>query len=151
MTTKATATLVEGMQFMVDTGTGHSFAVDGALEVGGKHGGPRPMELVAAGVATCTAMDVISILRKAKQKVTGFQVRVTGERATEHPKKFERLYVEYIVTGYGIAEDRVARAVELSESKYCSAMASLRPGVEITSSYRIREAGDEDLKGFGNP
>ena len=141
--TEATVTLVEGMQFMVDTGTGHSFAVDGSLEAGGKHGGPRPMEVVAAGVAACTAMDVISILRKSKQKVTGLQVRVVGDRAAEHPKKFERLYVEYIVTGYGVAEDRVERAIELSETKYCSAMASLRPGVEITSSYKIREAGDE--------
>jgi putative redox protein len=141
--TEATVTLVEGMQFMVDTGTGHSFVVDSALETGGKHGGPRPMELMAAGVAACTAMDVISILRKSKQKVTGLQVRVTGERAAEHPKKFEALHVEYIVTGYEVAEDRVARAIELSETKYCSAMASLRPGVNIKSSYRIIQA-DQD-------
>ena len=143
--TEATVTMVEGLQFMVDTGTGHSFAVDGAPEVGGKHGGPRPMELVAAGVAACTAMDVISILRKSKQKVTCFQVRVTSERAPEHPKKFERLHVEYVITGYGVAEDRVARAVELSETKYCSAMATLRPGVEITSSYNIVEADREEI------
>jgi putative redox protein len=144
--TEATVTMVEGMQFMVDTGTGHSFAVDGSLEAGGKHGGPRPMEVVAAGVAACTAMDVISILRKSKQKVTGFQVRVVSDRAAEHPKKFERLYLEYIITGYGVAEDRVERSIELSETKYCSAIASLRPGVEITSSYKIREAGAEDTR-----
>jgi putative redox protein len=140
---EATVTLVEGMQLVVDTGTGHAFVVDGAPEVGGRNSGPRPMELMAAGVAACTAMDVISILRKARQKVTGLKVHVASQRAQEHPKKFETLHVEFIITGYSVAEDRVARAIELSETTYCSAMASLRPGVEIKTGYKIIEAGPE--------
>jgi putative redox protein len=103
------------------------------------------MELMAAAVASCTAMDVISILRKMQQKVTGLQVRVTGERAAEHPKKFLSLHVEYTVTGYRLVEERVARSIELSETTYCPAMASLRPGVKITSSYKILEAGEETM------
>jgi putative redox protein len=141
--TQATLTLVDGMQFMAHTGTGHAFAVDGAPEVGGKNSGPRPMELMAAGVAACTAMDVISILRKSKQKVTELKVHVNGERASEHPKKFETLHIEYTIVGYDVSEDRVARAIELSENKYCSAIASLRPGVEIKTSYKILEASQE--------
>jgi putative redox protein len=143
--TQATLTLVDGMQFMAHTGTGHAFAIDGAPEVGGKNSGPRPMELMAAGVGACTAMDVISILRKSKQRVTGLQVQVNTERASEHPKKFETIQVEYTIVGYDVSEDRVARAIELSDNKYCSAIASLRPGVEIKTSYKILEASQETM------
>jgi putative redox protein len=143
--TEATLTLVDGMQFVAHTGTGHAFAVDGAPEVGGKNSGPRPMELMAASVAACTAMDIISILRKSKQKVTGLQVHVNAERANEHPKKFETLQVEYTIVGYDVSEDRVVRAIELSENKYCSAIANLRPGVEIKTSYKILEADQETM------
>jgi putative redox protein len=141
--TQAIVTLVDGMQFMAHTGTGHAFAVDGAPEVGGQNSGARPMELMAASVATCTAMDIISILRKSKQKVTGLQVRVNAERANEHPKKFETVHIEYTIVGYDVSEDRVTRAIELSENKYCSAIASLRPGVEIKANYKILEASQE--------
>jgi putative redox protein len=133
------------MQFVTETASGHSFTVDAVPDVGGRNSGPRPMELMAAAVASCTAMDVISILRKMQQKVTGLQVRVTGERAGEHPKRFLSLHVEYTVTGYRLVEERVARSIELSETTYCPAMASLRPGVEITSSYKILEAGEETI------
>ena len=102
--------------------------------------------VLAAGVAGCTAMDVISILRKMQQKVTDFKVHVSGEQATEHPKKFVTIHIEYTLVGYDLAEDRVARAIELSETKYCPAMASLRPGAPITSSFTILEANDETMK-----
>ena len=143
--TQATVTLVGGMQFAVDTGSGHSFIIDSSPDVGGHNTGARPMELMAASVAGCTAMDVISILRKMQQKVTGLQVHVTSKRAQEHPKKFLSLHIEYIVTGYQVAEDRVARAIELSETRYCPAMSTLRPGVTITSSYTVQEAGPETM------
>lgn len=143
--TQATVTLVDGMQFAVNTGSGHSFIIDSAPEVGGHNTGSRPMELMAASVAGCTAMDVISILRKMQQKVTGLQVHVTSERAQEHPKKILSIHVEYIVTGYQVAEDRVARAIELSETRYCSATSTLRPGVSFTSSFTIQEAGPETM------
>lgn len=143
--TQATVTLVDGMQFAVDTGSGHSFIIDSVPDVGGADTGPRPMELMVAGVAGCTAMDVISILRKMQQKVTGLQVHVTSQRAQEHPKKLLSVHVEYTVTGYQVAEDRVARAIELSETTYCPAMSTLRPGVTITSSYTVLEAGPETM------
>ncbi len=144
--TEATATLVDGMQFVVETGSGHSFVIDSVPDVGGHDTGPRPFELLAAGLAGCTGMDVISILRTMRQKPTGLKVHVTGERAEEHPKKFLNIHIEYTLIGYDLAEDRVARAIELSETKYCPAMASLRPGVPITSSYTILEAGEETMK-----
>jgi len=144
--TEASVTLVDGMQFVAETGSGHSFVVDGASDVGGRNTGPRPFELLAAGLAGCTAMDVISILRKMQQKVTGLKVHVVGERAAEHPKRFLSIHIEYTVIGYSLAEDRVARAVELSETKYCPAMASLRPGAPITSSFTILEASEETMR-----
>jgi putative redox protein len=131
------------MLFAVQTGSGHSFTIDSEPGVGGNDTGPRPIELVAAGTAGCTAMDVISILRKMQQKVTGLRVEVNGEQAEEHPKKLVKIHIKYIVTGYNLAEDRVARAIELSETKYCPAMASLRPGAAIESSYEIIEAAEE--------
>ena len=143
--TEATITLVDGMQFAAETASGHAFIVDGSPDAGGRNTGPRPMELLAASVATCTAMDVISILRKMQQKVTGLTVRVDGERATEHPKRFVSLHVEFTVTGYDLVPDRVARAIELSDTKYCSVMASLRPGTPITTSFTILEAGEQTL------
>jgi putative redox protein len=144
--TEATVTLVDGMQFVAETGSGHSFVLDSVPEVGGNNTGPRPFELLAAGLAGCTAMDVISILRTMRQKPTGLRVNVTTERATDHPKKFLSLHIEYTVVGYDLAEDRVARAIELSETKYCPAMASLRPGAPITSSYTILEANEGTMK-----
>jgi putative redox protein len=144
--TEATVTLVDGMQFVVETGSGHSFTIDSVPEVGGHNTGPRPFELLAAGLAGCTGMDVISVLRTMRQKPTSLKVHVSGERAEEHPKKFLNIHIEYTVVGYDLAEDRVARAIELSETKYCPAMASLRPGVPITSSYTILEANEETMR-----
>ena len=143
--TQASVTLVDGMQFVVGTGSGHSFTIDSVPEVGGNETGPRPFELVAAGTAGCTAMDVISILRKMQQKVTSLKVEVRGEQPDEHPKKFLKIHIEYTVTGYGLSEDRVARAIELSQTKYCPAIASLRPGAPITSSYTILEASQDTM------
>lgn len=142
---EATVALVDGMQFVVEVGSGHSLTIDSASDVGGHDSGPRPMELLTAGIAGCTAMDVISILRTMRQKVADLKVHVRGIQATEHPKKLLSIHIEYTVTGYGLAEDRVARAIELSETKYCPAMASLRPGAPITSSYTILEADEERM------
>ena len=143
--TEATITLVGGLQFTVETASGHAFVVDGSPDAGGRDTGPRPMELLAASVAACTAMDVISILRKMQQKVTGLTVHVSGERAEEHPKRFLSLHVEFTVTGYGLVQERVAHAIELSDTKYCAVMASLRPGMPITTSFTILEADEQTL------
>jgi putative redox protein len=103
------------------------------------------MELLVAGLAGCTAMDVISILRKMQQKVAGLRVHVNGEQASEHPKRLTAVHIEYTITGYGLSEANVARAIELSQTKYCPAMASLRPDVPVTTSYVIVEAGPQTV------
>jgi putative redox protein len=97
--------------------------------------GPSPMQMVLMGVAGCTAMDVISILKKKRANVTGFQVNVSGERAEEHPKRFTGIHIDYVFQGTGIKSQAVEQAIQLSETKYCSAMASMN--ANITHSYRI--------------
>jgi putative redox protein len=138
--TQAIVSLVKGMQFSVATGSGHTLLVDSRPETGGEDSGPRPLELVAAGLAGCTAMDVIAILRKMQQKVTDLEVRVRTVDAEEHPRRFLKVYIEYIVTGHAVAEDKVKRAIDLSETRYCPAMATLKPGAHISHSYRILQA-----------
>ena len=134
------------MQFVVETGSKHSFVIDsGNSELGGRNTGPRPMELMAAGIGGCTAMDVISILHKMQQRVTGLQVKVTTKDAEEHPRKFLEIHIEYIVTGINLAEKRVQRAIQLSEERYCPAMATIRPGTRITNSCVLHEANPGTL------
>jgi len=142
----ATATLIQGMQFMVEMGeSGHALVIDAKPEVGGKNSGPRPMELMAASIVGCTAMDVVSILRKMREKVTDMKVHVDAERAEEHPKKLTSIHITYTVMGFNLDEKKVQQAVNLSETKYCSAMASLRPGAPITSEVILIEAVGEHL------
>ena len=107
-------------------------------ESGGDNDGFHPMELVLIGLAGCTGMDVISILRKKQQQVTGFEVKVHGERATEHPKVFTDITVEYIVKGYQIDPAAVQRSVDLSVEKYCSVEAMLKKAVKIQSKITIQ-------------
>jgi putative redox protein len=98
-----------------------------------------PMELLLLALGGCTAVDVISILKKKRQHVTDYRIEVSGERHDEFPKRFTKLMVKHIVRGRGVAEQAVARAIELSETKYCSVAATLRGGVEIVTSYEIIE------------
>ncbi|MHB8174762.1 MAG: OsmC family protein [Nitrospirota bacterium] len=137
---RATVKYVDGMQFVGQSGTGHAFVMDAAPGVGGENSGPRPMELLLVGVGGCTAMDVVSILRKKKLDVRGFQVNVKGnwvEGENTYPKFFKDIEIEYVVTGKGISDEAVKRAISLSEEKYCSVMANLRGVSKITTSYRI--------------
>ena len=109
-------------------------------QVGGDNDGFRPMELILIGLAGCTAMDVISILQKKRQKITAFQVTAQAERAEEHPKVFTKILLEYQVTGLDIDEQAVERAIELSETRYCPAQAMLGHSVAIHSRYSILDA-----------
>ena len=102
-----------------------------------------PMELLLIALGGCTAVDVVSILKKRRETVTGYRVEVRGERRGEYPRKFTRIEVRHVLRGRGLTEASVACAVELSETKYCSVAASLRPGVEIVSSYVIEEEARE--------
>jgi len=100
---------------------------------------PTPMELLLVALGSCTGVDVIGILQKKREDVTGYRVEVKGERRQEHPRSYSRLEVHHIVTGRNISEKSVAQAIELSETKYCSVAATLRPTAEIVSSFEIIE------------
>lgn len=123
---------VEGVSFVAETGSGHALVVDGAPEAGGRNLGPRPMELVLAGTAACTAFDVVWILRKARQAVTDCTVEAEAERAETDPKVFTRVHFVYRVRGKGLARAQVERAVKLSKEKYCSATAMFAESVEVS-------------------
>jgi len=134
--------LATGMRFEVEAGSGHHVTLDAAEHGGGHNEGFRPMELLLVGLAGCTGMDVISILRKKRQDVTAYEVHITGVRAEEHPMVFVEITVEHIVTGHRIQPEAVARAIELSEERYCGAGAMLGKVAHLTHSYRIVEAAE---------
>lgn len=101
---------------------------------------PTPMELLLVALGSCTAVDVISILKKKREEVTDYRVEVSGERRSEHPRSYSRMKVHHVVTGRGVSDKAVAQAIELSETKYCSVAATLRPTAEIVSTFEIIEA-----------
>ena len=103
-----------------------------------------PVELLLIALGSCTAVDVISILKKKREQVTSYRVEVRGERRSEHPRSFTRMEVRHIVRGHNISEKALSQAIELSETKYCSVAATLRPTVEIVSSYEIIEEDKPD-------
>ena len=138
----ARATLETGMRFDAQSGSGHHVTLDADVQGGGQDAGFRPMELLLIGLAGCTGMDVISVLRKKRQDVTGYEVRVRGVRAEEHPMVFVEITVEHVVTGHGIQPEAVARAIQLSEEHYCGAGAMLGKVAHLTHTYWIVEAAD---------
>ena len=121
--------------------SGHAQAIDTDHE---RASAATPMELLLIALGSCTAVDVISILRKKRERVTDYRVEVRGQRRAEHPRAFTRMEVRHIVRGYGISEKAVAQAIELSVTKYCSVAATLRPTVEIISSHEIIEDAAAD-------
>ena len=136
-TRAATVAWQGGLVFEALTATGHSLEMDASPEHGGEHRGPSPMELLLAGLGGCTGMDVISILRKMRQKVTAYRVEVRGSRRAEHPQIYTKIQLEHVVRGRGLDSKQVARAVELSATRYCSASAMLGAMARLEHSYRI--------------
>jgi len=136
---KARVQLVEGMTFVAESGSGHAVVVDAAPDVGGKNLGARPMELVLMGTGACSAIDVVHILRKSRQAVSGCVVELESERADEDPKVFTRIHMHYVVTGKALAQAQVERAIKLSKEKYCSATIMLAHSAQVTFDYEIRE------------
>lgn len=130
----------EGMSFTAQTGSGHSVTMDGAPEAGGRNLGPRPMELVLAGTGGCTAFDVVLILKKGRHDVRDCEVSLAAERAESDPKVFTRIHFHFVVTGRGLKREVVARAIELSKDKYCSASIMLGKTAEITHDFAIVDA-----------
>ena len=140
---KARIKLVEGMTFVAESGTGHAVVVDGAPDVGGRDLGPRPMELVLMGTGACSAIDVVHILRKARQRVTDCTVELDADRAETDPKVFTRIHFRFVVEGHALVPAQVERAVNLSKEKYCSATAMLARTAAITTEFVIEEAAPD--------
>ncbi|MCX7892088.1 MAG: OsmC family protein [Burkholderiales bacterium] len=128
-----------GMTFVAETGSGHAFVMDVAPDAGGRNLGPRPMETVLAGTGGCTAIDVVLILKRGRHDVRHCEVQVKAERAETDPKVFTRIHMHFVVRGRGLKPEAVARAVQLSHEKYCSATAMLAKTAEITHDFEIVE------------
>ena len=129
-----------GMAFLAETGSGHLVSMDGAPDGGGRDLAPRPMELVLAGSGGCSAYDVVLILQRGRQAVTGCRVKLSAERATTDPKIFVRIHMHFTVTGRARRPDAVARAIALSHEKYCSATAMLLKTAAVTTSHEVIES-----------
>ncbi len=129
-----------GMAFIAETGSGHLLAMDGAVDGGGRNLAPRPMETVLAGTGGCTAYDVVLILKRARQQVSGCVVKIDAERADTEPKVFTRIHMHFTVSGKSLNEAAVARAIQLSHEKYCSASAMLAKTAQMSTGFDIVEA-----------
>ncbi|MCB2055503.1 MAG: OsmC family protein [Geminicoccaceae bacterium] len=135
----ARITWVEGRSFLAESGSGHALVIDGPTSAGGRNIGPAPMELVLLGAGGCSIFDVVSILQKSRQKVTDCRLEMRAERADAAPRVFTRIDMHFVVRGRGLVSDKVARAVQLSLEKYCSATAMLGRTAEIGHSFSIEE------------
>ncbi len=134
---KARVKWLEQSTFVAQSGSGHSVVLDGPPEAGGQNLGVRPMEMVLMGLGGCTAFDVVDILKKKRERVSGCVVEIEAERAETTPKVFTKIHVRYIVTGKDIKEESVKRAVELSAEKYCSVSLMLGKTAAMTHDYQI--------------
>jgi putative redox protein len=130
----------DGMSFIAETGSGHLVAMDGAPDGGGRNLAPRPMEMVLLGTGGCTAYDVVLILKRSRQEVTGCELKLQAERAETEPKVFTKINFHFVVTGKGLKPDVVERAIKLSHEKYCSASIMLNKTAEMTHTWEIIEA-----------
>lgn len=140
---KATVKWVDNRMFLGESGSGHTVVMDGPVEKGGHNMGVRPMEMLLMGMGGCASFDVVSMLEKARQKVLDCRAELEAERSDEIPSVFTRIDLKFVVSGYGLKENQVKRAVELSAEKYCSASIMLgKAGVDISHSYEIIELGE---------
>ena len=130
----------EGMTFLAETGSNHVVAMDGAPEGGGRNLAPRPMEMVLLGAGACTAYDVVVILKKSGQQVSGCEVKLAAERAASDPKVFTKIHLHFVVRGRALKRNVVEQAIRLSHEKYCSASAMLGKTAEMTKDFEIVEA-----------
>jgi len=128
---------VENVTFLGESASGHAIVMDGPEEHGGQNLGPRPMELLLLGMGGCTAFDVIHMLKKARQPVEDCVVEIEAARSEDVPKVYTRIHAHFIVTGQGLKESQVKRAVSLSAEKYCSASIMLGKTAEITHDYTV--------------
>jgi len=135
---KAEIKWVGDAMFLGESGSGHAIVMDGPPDHGGRNMGVRPMEMLLLGVGGCSSFDVVDILKKARQNVTGCRTRLEAERADAIPAVFTKINIHFIITGKDLKEKQVERAVSLSAEKYCSASIMLgKAGVQMTHSFEI--------------
>lgn len=140
-TTKVTTVWEEGFRFRNEDAFGHTLVLDAPTGAGASFQGFKPAHALLAALASCTGIDVVSILKKQRQQLTGLEINVTGYQRPEPPTPYEEINVEYVLHGVGLDEDAVRRAIKLSEEKYCTVEATIRGVAKVTSSYRILEEG----------
>ena len=128
------------MSFLAETGSNHLVTMDGAADGGGRNLAPRPMEMVLLGTGGCTAYDVVVILKKSGQDVTGCEVSLAAERTATDPKVFTRIHMHFVVRGRALKRNLVEQAIRLSHEKYCSATAMLVKTAEVTRDFEVVEA-----------
>jgi len=128
-----------GMTFLAETGSNHVVAMDGAPEGGGRNLAPRPMEMVLVGTGGCAAYDVVVIMKKSGQDITGCEVKLAAERARTDPKVFTRIHMHFVVRGKGLKRNLVEHAIRLSHEKYCSASIMLGKTAEMSKDFEIVE------------
>jgi putative redox protein len=136
---ECTVRWTQGMTFVAETESNHLLTMDGAPEGGGRNLAPRPMELVLAGTGGCTAYDVVLILRKSGQQVTGCEVKLSADRAPSDPKVFTRIHMHFVVRGKALKRNLVEHAIRLSHEKYCSASIMLGKTAELSKDFEIVE------------
>ena len=136
---KTRITWLEDMTYVAESPSGHALVIDGPPELGGHNLGPRPMELLLMGMGGCTAIDVVNILRKARQELRGCELQIDAERADSDPKVFTTIQVHFILTGKSLSAKHVERAIHLSAEKYCSASIMLGKTAQISHTFEIRE------------
>jgi putative redox protein len=136
---KATVTWLNGRAFVGESGSGHAVVMDGAAEAGGRNIGVRPMEMMLLGLGGCTAFDVVMILERGREVVTGLTVELDADRAGEDPKVFTAVKLVYRLTGRTLKPAAVERAIKLSMEKYCSATAMFAKTAKISHEWHIED------------
>lgn len=136
---ECTVKWVDNVTFLAETGSNHAILMDGAPEAGGRNLAPRPMELLLAGAGGCTAFDIVLILKRGRHQVSGCEVSLKADRAETDPKIFTHIHFHFKVSGKQLKPEAVARAIDLSKDKYCSASIMLGKTATITHDYEIIE------------
>jgi putative redox protein len=145
-TVHANVQLIREMEFRGRASNGHELTIDTSADHGGLALGLEPLDLVLLALGGCIGLDVISIMRKKRQEVTNYDLRITAEQSDEHPRVYTRIEIEHIVAGRNIDEQAVARSIELSETKYCPVSAMLRGTVQIHNRYHIINDDEHPVK-----
>lgn len=142
---KVSVKWIDGVSFVGESESGHAVVLDGAPENGGRNIGMRPMEMLLIGMGGCTSFDVVAILKKARQPMVSCVAEIDATRADEIPKVFTKIHVHFVVTGDGLNEVQVERAVKLSAEKYCSASIMLSKSVDITYDFEIKTSATSNV------